>query len=1215
ASVDLGSALSIKDDAPTLSLGASKTPQAIQVDESFIGHAGASNSANFSSAFSASHNAGQDGELSFSSSYQLLTSDGTDSGLIDSDSGKHILLYTDPSGHVFGRVDGPSGDKALDISVDQNGVVSFSTLRAVQHPDSANPDEPKSLAPRSLVLQRTDTVVDKDGDSASGKASVDLGSALSIKDDAPTLQVNQGAIEQAAQAALSSTNTDSKVGLGDTSALLDLTNAFKSSQAFTKDAGEDGEKSTTLDYKLGFTNTTGSFDTTKHSIVVPTGSSSSASSFTVESRVENGQIIIQARIANLPLDPPTIRISLDTQGTIRIQISGGDKEFKIDGAEKSLRDIFFEALHNRGMTHLSDLLPQGTSLSLVGRMTLTDKDLDQATAAGHVEFGQLIQIDTSEPSRVAVNQQAVSSLSIFTDESYLTGGSDRRAPDQENKGLNTIAQGNIESLFNFNLKSGDTVTSQNFSIDITNRDPGLGGLTNDKGESLVFERDPNNGVWSLVNRQDHTEVYAKLTQVGNSIVFQLLKSVHQPNSGNTDEGVNLLAYGVTAKAEATLSNGQKISGQTNIGSQVGIEDDGPTISSIQPIGQHSTLTANAGLPHAQTTTGGASQTSIATSTIYHPNQNIGLVLDYSGSMFDSNPPRIDGQREGALSAIRQALQNAGYVISNSENSNGNIRNPSNWRISTDSDNNPATIDHPGDVHLAIARFATDISGPLYININSQMSTEEIKNKLVEAYNELYKEKGAGGIGTSTDHEDAWKAALKIANTWTGQPSSQPAGITAGHEVLTDSNLLIMTDGQTTKGNRIFATGSLSIGQVSHSETYSNHHTQHSNTIDGHSQITLSGDILDQGNHPIHFSVNANLDDIFGRGHTKEIVGDNGEVIGWLTHELIEKNKGGLIFVPNHAAGYHNIDSNSLKESGQSITSHIVDSKYTDQTDALQHELDSLNQIAHHSQPFLIGVGLIGNDHTLGADLHMTMGGSLPPGSHVETITDHQSGASLGQSIGQVVNQAIQVNHPPASYTWEFDFNPGVDSDPDKLHFELGFGRGGLGSLGSSSNNPIQAFSHLFGSQLTDGGDPSVKKDSNGVYSIHIANLGTFEVNLGSDYSTPGSHHASIRFTPDSGVDLANGIQGFNFKIVDGDNDLSQASFNIPATQGHDGQATAADSPVTEDPPETEDELATPADGIELTTTNINQGSSQENQDNSQPLDQNTGNYSSENSEF
>ncbi|MFZ9750193.1 MAG: DUF5801 repeats-in-toxin domain-containing protein, partial [Vulcanococcus sp.] len=187
ATIAIGQMLHFKDDGPSLELNEGANKPIIQVDESFIGHAGASNSANFSSAFSASHNAGQDGELSFSSSYQLLTSDGTDSGLIDSDSGKHILLYTDPSGHVFGRVDGPSGDKALDISVDQNGVVSFSTLRAVQHPDSANPDEPKSLAPRSLVLQRTDTVVDKDGDSASGKASVDLGSALSIKDDAPTL--------------------------------------------------------------------------------------------------------------------------------------------------------------------------------------------------------------------------------------------------------------------------------------------------------------------------------------------------------------------------------------------------------------------------------------------------------------------------------------------------------------------------------------------------------------------------------------------------------------------------------------------------------------------------------------------------------------------------------------------------------------------------------------------------------------------------------------------------------------------------------------------------------------------------------------------------------------------------------------------------------------------------------------------------------------------
>ncbi|NBT42591.1 MAG: hypothetical protein EBT20_19410 [Alphaproteobacteria bacterium] len=206
------------------------------------------------------------------------------------------------------------------------------------------------------------------------------------------------------------------------------------------------------------------------------------------------------------------------------------------------------------------------------------------------------------------------------------------------------------------------------------------------------------------------------------------------------------------------------------------------------------------------------------------------------------------------------------------------------------------------------------------------------------------------------------------------------------------------------------------------------------------------------------------------------------------------------------------------ESGQAIGSHSVNSKYTDQTEDLQNALNSLGLLEHHSQPFLIGVGLIGNSNTLGADLHMTMGGSLPQGSHVETITDHQSGSTLGQVIGNVVTQAVQVNHPPAGYTWEFDFNPGEDSDPSKLHFALGFGQGGLGSLGSSSNAPIPAFNHLFGNQTLDGLDPSITKDPNGIYSIHIANLGTFEVNLGSNYSDPGSHHASIKFTPDSGVD-------------------------------------------------------------------------------------------------
>ena len=241
AGLAIGQMLHFKDDGPTLELKEGGHPPIITVDESFIGSSGSTGSADFSSAFSASHNPGQDGERSFSSSYQLLTSDGTDSGLIDSKSGKHILLYTDQSGHVVGRIDGPQGDKALEISVDQHGGVSFSTLRAVQHPDSSNPDDPKSLAPGSLVLQRTDTVVDKDGDSASGTAAIDLGSSLSVKDDAPTLSLGLAATQPK-----SITVDESFIGSSGSTGSADFSSAFSASH----NPGQDGERSFSSSYQL-----------------------------------------------------------------------------------------------------------------------------------------------------------------------------------------------------------------------------------------------------------------------------------------------------------------------------------------------------------------------------------------------------------------------------------------------------------------------------------------------------------------------------------------------------------------------------------------------------------------------------------------------------------------------------------------------------------------------------------------------------------------------------------------------------------------------------------------------------------------------------------------------------------------------------------------------------------------------------------------------------
>ena len=58
---------------------------------------------------------------------------------------------------------------------------------------SRGPDQSTSLALANLVvLTRTDTITDKDGDSANSAVSINIGSALRFEDDAPSLDITGG---------------------------------------------------------------------------------------------------------------------------------------------------------------------------------------------------------------------------------------------------------------------------------------------------------------------------------------------------------------------------------------------------------------------------------------------------------------------------------------------------------------------------------------------------------------------------------------------------------------------------------------------------------------------------------------------------------------------------------------------------------------------------------------------------------------------------------------------------------------------------------------------------------------------------------------------------------------------------------------------------------------------------------------------------------------
>src|SRR6185436_14135237 len=96
-------------------------------------------------------------------------------------------------GVVEGRVSNGEGGffVVFTVSVDGSGNVTLDQQRAVVHSPDAGPDQSTSLASANLVvLSRSATITDADGDTANASASINIGQALHFEDDAPSINVS-----------------------------------------------------------------------------------------------------------------------------------------------------------------------------------------------------------------------------------------------------------------------------------------------------------------------------------------------------------------------------------------------------------------------------------------------------------------------------------------------------------------------------------------------------------------------------------------------------------------------------------------------------------------------------------------------------------------------------------------------------------------------------------------------------------------------------------------------------------------------------------------------------------------------------------------------------------------------------------------------------------------------------------------------------------------
>ncbi|WP_280283589.1 DUF5801 repeats-in-toxin domain-containing protein [Pseudomonas sp. BN415] len=170
--------IDIIDDVPSISVRGLDGFD-LQVDETTLG---ATDSTNFAGAFAPVF--GADGAaLSNAVTYSLdVKLPGVDSGLRDSATGNSILLFKEGA-DIVGRVVG-GGQLAFRLSVAADGTLTLDQSRAIFHTPNEGPDQAAGLAGADLITLNA-TITDGDGDQDS--ASLDLGNAISFKDDAPSI--------------------------------------------------------------------------------------------------------------------------------------------------------------------------------------------------------------------------------------------------------------------------------------------------------------------------------------------------------------------------------------------------------------------------------------------------------------------------------------------------------------------------------------------------------------------------------------------------------------------------------------------------------------------------------------------------------------------------------------------------------------------------------------------------------------------------------------------------------------------------------------------------------------------------------------------------------------------------------------------------------------------------------------------------------------------
>ena len=304
----------------------------------------------FSDNFDIVYDGGADGRANLTSSYALSVGPaGPNTNLVDVATNETVVLSNN-GGVIEGRTE-TSDDLVFTVSVDAAGMVELDQKRALKHPDTTNPDDTVTLNADLILLTRSATITDGDGDIANDSASLDIGEGMTFHDDGPAIDVQI----VAAADPLAVDETD--LGINDSA---DFSDNFD----IVYDGGADGTASVSSSYSLSV----GPAGPTTNLVDVATGQTVVLS--------ENGGVI-EGRTETS--DDLVFTVSVDGDGNVEL-----DQE---------------RALEHPDATDPDDTVSLNADLILLTRAaTITDGDGDTDSDSESLDIGVMMSFDDDGPA-------------------------------------------------------------------------------------------------------------------------------------------------------------------------------------------------------------------------------------------------------------------------------------------------------------------------------------------------------------------------------------------------------------------------------------------------------------------------------------------------------------------------------------------------------------------------------------------------------------------------------------------------------------------------------------------------------------------------------------------------------------------------------------------------------------------------------------------------